>query len=175
WQLLRDHLLIGELGDLAAAVHEHDLLVAVVGVRVLDDGEERREAGSRRPQIEIAAGEEVVEDQRSRRLAVHENAIAHLEVLEPRGEGAVGNLDREELEMFLEVRTRQAVGAQERPAGDLQTDHRELPIPESEAGIARGLEAEKALGPMVDVRDFFTCNAAHWGRLDGGFALTVLR
>src|SRR5437868_2275818 len=42
WQFLRDHLAVGEFGDPPAAVNQYDLLEALVGLRILDDAEERR-------------------------------------------------------------------------------------------------------------------------------------
>src|SRR5260370_13022138 len=45
-QFFGDHLAIGEFGDAAAAVQQHDFLEALVGLGVLDYAEEWREPGA---------------------------------------------------------------------------------------------------------------------------------
>ena len=75
--------------------------------------------------------------------------------------GPSGDLDREEFEFFLVIGARHAVGAQQRPALDLEADHRKLPVLEAEAGIAGGGEAEKRIGPMPDRKNFLSIERAH--------------
>src|SRR5262249_12109112 len=67
----------------------------------------------------------------------------------------------EELELFLVVCARHAVGAQQRTALDFETDHRELAVLEAEPGIARGAKAEQRVGPVPDGKDFFSVERAH--------------
>src|SRR3546814_15135132 len=57
-----------------------------------------------------------------------------------------------------------SVGAQQRPALDLQADHRELAIGEPEAGVAGGREAEQRVGPMVDAEHGLGVQVAHGSR-----------
>jgi hypothetical protein len=59
------------------------------------------------------------------------------------------------------IGARHAVGTQQRAALDLEADHRELPILETEAGIAGGGEAEKRIGPMTDRKNFLSIERAH--------------
>ncbi len=73
---------VGELGDLPAAVHEHDLLEAVVDVRILDQARERRKARSGRQQQQAGAGQQIVGDQRAGRLAADQNGIAFADLLQ---------------------------------------------------------------------------------------------
>ena len=160
-QLLRDALAIGELGDLAHAVNEHDALEAVIDLRILDQAQEGREAGAGAEQIEMLAGQEIVEQQRAGRLAADDDGIAFLEVLELRGEGPVRHLDREELQRVLVVGADKAIGAQKRAPLDRQADHGELPVLEAEAGVARGGEAEQRVGPVMNAQHAFLEKIAH--------------
>ena len=59
------------------------------------------------------------------------------------------------------IGARHAVGAQQRAAVDLEADHGELPVLESEAGIAGGPEAEKRIGPVLDRKNFLSIERAH--------------
>ncbi len=160
-QRLGDHLAIGELLDVAAAVQQHDLLEALVGFRILDHAQERREAGAGADQVEVAAVEQVVDHQSSRRLAADDDGIAFLEVLQPRGQRTVLHLDGEEFELVFVIRAGDAVGAQQRLLVDLQPDHREFAVAEAERGIAGGLEAEQGVGPVVNADNAFLVEVAH--------------
>ena len=53
------------------------------------------------------------------------------------------------------------VGAQQRTALDLEPDHGELAVLESEAGIAGGGEAEKRIGPVPDRKNSLSIECAH--------------
>ena len=143
-RLVDEVLAIGELGDLAAAMDEHDGLVTLVDIRVLDQAGERREAGAGREQQQALAREQVAGDQRAGRLAADQDDVAFPDVLQARGQRAVLHLDAEEFERLLVIGAGHAVGAQQRLAFDLQADHRELAVLEAEARIARGREAEQA-------------------------------
>src|SRR5262249_31452810 len=74
---------------------------------------------------------------------------------------AVRHLDAEELEAVLMIGARQAVGAQQRPALHLQTDHGELAVGEAEGGIAGGAEAEQRLRPVAHLQDAPAQEIAH--------------
>jgi hypothetical protein len=56
---------------------------------------------------------------------------------------------------------RHAVGAQQGPAVDLQSHHRELAVLEAEPGVARGGEAEELIGPVTDGKNLLFIEAAH--------------
>ena len=159
---LGDQLLaIGEFGDLAAAMHEHDGLEPLIDVGVLDQARERRQARAGREQQQALARQQIVGDQRAGRLAADQDGVAFADLLQLRGQRAVGDLDGEELEFFLVIGARHAVGAQQRAALDLEADHRELAVLEAEAGIAGGGEAEKRIGPMLDRKNFLSIERAH--------------
>src|SRR5690606_9693201 len=83
----------------------------------------------------------------------HDDALADLDVLEPRGKRAVRHLDREEFQMFLVIGADHGIGAQQRLVVDDQADHRELAIDKAEARVTRGAEAEQSVGPVVDPGD----------------------
>ena len=59
------------------------------------------------------------------------------------------------------IGARHAVGAQKRPALDLEADHRKLAVLETETGIAGGSEAEKRIRPVADRKDFLSIKRAH--------------
>src|SRR3712207_7641453 len=58
-----------------------------------------RSAG--RHQVEALAREHVLDQQRAGRLAADQNLVARRDVLQPRGERAVGDLDAVELEVLV--------------------------------------------------------------------------
>src|SRR5688572_1522448 len=142
-------------------MHQHHALVALVDLRILDQAQERREAGAGAEQIEVLPGQQVVEQQRAGRLAPDQDPVAFAQMLEAGGEGAVRHLDGEELELLLVVRACHRLGAQQRLALDLEADHRELAVLEPEPGIAGGREAEKVVGPMADREDPLLIQIAH--------------
>ena len=160
-QLRHQLFAISKLGNLSAAMDQHDGLVALVDVRVLDQARERRKPGAGREQQQPFARDKVIGDQRAGRLAPDQDGIALLDPLQLRGQRPIRDLDRKELELFLMIGARHAVGAQERPAVDLEADHRELAVLESEAGIAGGSEAEKRVGPVPDSKNFLSIERAH--------------
>ena len=59
------------------------------------------------------------------------------------------------------VGARHRIGAQERPVFDLDADHGELAVHETEGRITRDLEAEEILGPVADVENAFLIEIAH--------------
>jgi len=77
-----------------------------------------------REAVQALAGGEGVVNQRAGRLAAEQHLVARLDKLEFRGQRAVGNLDREELQFLVPARAGDRIGAQERFAvRALQTDH----------------------------------------------------
>src|ERR1700722_12177950 len=103
----------------------------------------------------MAARQQIIENQSSGRLTVDQNTVAGLQMLQPRRQRSVLYFDREELQVLFVIGAGEAIGAQQRPAADLEPDHRELAVLKAEPGIARGGEAEKTFCPMPDRRDFF--------------------
>jgi hypothetical protein len=75
--------------------------------------------------------------------------------------GPVRHLDREEFEPVLVIGAGDRVGAQQRLLADLQPDHGELAVAETERGIARGGEAEQRIGPVMDAQHAFLVEIAH--------------
>jgi len=92
-QLLDQHVVIGQLVDLANAVHQDHRVELLVGVRVADDAHEGRQPGAGRKQVEPLAGQQVVDDQGAGGLVADDDRVAGLDVLQPRGQRAVGHLD----------------------------------------------------------------------------------
>ena len=160
-QFFGDHLAIGEFGDAAAAVQQHDFLEALVSLRILDHAEERREPGAGADQIEVAAVPKIVDHQRAGGLAADDDLVALLEMLKPRGQRPVRHLDRKEFEPVLVIGAGDAVGAQQRLLADLQSDHGEFAVAETEGWMARGGEAEQIVGPVMNADNAFLIEVAH--------------
>src|SRR5690606_31675399 len=102
-QLVLDVVAIGRVLRVAHAVAQDDQLAALVGFRVLDVRQPRREAGARAQQVQIAARVEVVDQQGAGGLAADQYRVARLDVLQAGGERAIGHLDAEELQLLLPV------------------------------------------------------------------------
>ena len=75
--------MVGQFGDLTHAVHHDDLLEALIGFGVADDAQERRQAGAAAQQIQVLAGQQVVDQQRAGGLAANDDLVAELDVLKP--------------------------------------------------------------------------------------------
>jgi len=142
-------------------MHQHDGLEAVVHVGVLDQACKGRKARAGRQQEQPPARQKIVGDQRARRLAADQDGVAFPDLLQTRGERTILHLDREELELFLVIGARHAVGPQQRTAIDLEADHRELPVLESKPGIAGCAEAEQRVGPVPHRKNFLSIERAH--------------
>uniref|UniRef100_A0A0R3QHZ1 4Fe-4S Mo/W bis-MGD-type domain-containing protein n=1 Tax=Brugia timori TaxID=42155 RepID=A0A0R3QHZ1_9BILA len=137
------------------------LIELLVGLGVADHAHERCQAGTGAEQVEALAGQRVVDEQRAGGLAAHDDGVAHLDVLQPRGQRAVFHLDAQELEVLLVVRAHDAVGAQQRLVVDAQADHREVAVGETQRRVARGGEGEQAVGPVVDAQDLLFAECTH--------------
>lgn len=55
--------------------------------------------------------------------------------------------------MFLVIRARDAIGAQQRSVIDVKSYHHELPILEPQARVPRGSERELCVGPVMYFED----------------------
>ena len=88
--------------------------------------------------------------------------VALPDLLQARRQWPVRDLDREEFKRLFVVGARHRIGAQQWPAVDLEPDHGKLPVLESEAGIARGGETEKRIGPVANGKDFLSIERTHW-------------
>jgi len=82
-------------------------------------------------------------------------------VLQPARQRAVRHLDAEDFEVIFVVRADDAVSAQQRFAIHPQSDHREMAIGKTQRRVARGGEAEEAIGPVVNARNTFFEKGAH--------------
>jgi hypothetical protein len=82
-ELVLDVAAVAEIADVADAVGEDDRLEPFVRFRIADQAHERRQARAATQQVKPLAGPEVIEDQRSGRLAAHEDRIAGANVLQP--------------------------------------------------------------------------------------------
>jgi hypothetical protein len=133
----------------ANAMNEDDMLEPIVNFRVLDDAHKRRSARARTQQIEPLARLQIVEYQRTRRLAADQNGIAPANVLQTGRERAVRDLNAQKLEVFLVVRAGDAVGAQERPVIHVEPHHNELAVLKSQAGVSCGGESELSVCPVL--------------------------
>ena len=149
-QRLHNQLAIGQLGNLTAAMHQHDILVALIHIRVLDDADKRRQPGAGAQQIQRLARPQIVLNQRARRLAAHQNVIARRQLLQMRGQRPIRHLDREKLKLILMIGAAHGIGAQQRSAIHLQANHGELPAEKPETRIPRRGKTEKCVSPVPD-------------------------
>ena len=131
-------------------MHQHHLLKLAVGFGVADDAHPRRQASARAHEVQAFARQQIVDEQRARGFAAHHNGVTHLNVLQLRGERAIGHLDAQKLQVLFVVGAGNAVGAQERLAPVLtQANHGEVAIRKTQARVAGGGKAEQAVGPVV--------------------------
>ena len=129
---------------------KNDFVVTLVCLGVLNNAHERRETGTGAHEIEIAARQQMIDDERASRFTADEKLIAHLNILQTRGQWAVLNLNTEEFEFLIVVRASDAVGAHKRLAIDVHANHDEMAVLKFESRVACGLKAEKRVVPMVD-------------------------
>ncbi len=95
-QVLGDEILVREFIDETAGVREHDLVETIVDIGILDDRHERGETRARGQQPQRLARQQVVRDQRTRRLLADQHGVAHFQMLQARGERTVLDLDAQE-------------------------------------------------------------------------------
>ena len=154
-------LAIGQSRHFPRRMGEDDLIIPLIGFRVLDHAHERRQARTGAEQIEVLAGQQIVQDQRAGRLAADHDRIALLQMLQPGGQRAVLYLDAEEFQVLFVIRAGDTVGAHQWTPLDLQADHHELTVLEAQACIASGLEAEQRIVPMVHTENALYVQVAH--------------
>jgi len=90
---------------------QHNTVETLVIFRILYDAHERGKTGSGGDKIEVAAWQHVVHDQCSGRFAAQQQLISHFQMLQPRGERAIGYLNAEKFQLILVVRADNAVRA----------------------------------------------------------------
>ena len=108
--------------------------------------------------------------QRAGGFAADQNGVTRLDVLQARGQWPVLHLDAEELQLLLPIGTGDGIGAHERLARtigllDLQPNHHELAVVETEAVITGGGEAEVGVRPVTNVKHRFgAVGSGHAGK-----------
>ena len=167
WQFALDVVAVGQIPGLAHAVAKHHLLEALVGGRVLQDRQPRRQARPGAEQVQGSARMQVGNQQGAGGFAPDQHGIAGLDMLQARGQRPVRHLDAEELELLIPIRAGDRVRAHQRLALHLQPDHHELAVFETEAVVAGEGEAEVGIGPVADVEHRF-------GAEGGGHAVGVV-
>ena len=172
-----DQLLsVFQFADFAAGVGEDHLFETVIRIGVADDRGEGRDAGAGGEEVEALARREGVVDEGARGLAAKQHGVARLDRLQLRGEGAVGNLDREKFELLVPARAGDRVGAQERlSVRAFEADHHELARAEAERARTGDPEGEHAVGVVLHRQDGFVGRRVRGpGRLFGGLRHGVL-
>ena len=81
-ELVFDQVTVGQLTDDAGAVHDDDFFEALVGLRVADHRQKRRQPGARGQQPEVFAGQQVIEHQRAGGLLADQQGVADLDFLQ---------------------------------------------------------------------------------------------
>ncbi len=82
-------------------------------------------------------------------------------MLQSRGEGTLRNFDTEELQVFFVIGAGDAVGTQQWASLDLQADHDELAVLESQGSVASDREAEQRVVPMAHIEHVFDIESRH--------------
>lgn len=109
---------VAQFGRLAGGMGQDDLVELLVGLRLPDEADERRDACSRREHVEPLTGNQRVVDQCAGRLPPHQDRVAGPDLLEPRGQGPVRHLDGEELQFLVPGGTGDGVSPEQRLAVD---------------------------------------------------------
>jgi hypothetical protein len=120
-------------------------------------------------EVEIASVLEIVDHQRAGRLAADDDLVTLPQMLETRGQRPVRHLDREEFQPVLVIGAGDAIGAQQRLLAELQADHGEFAVAETERRIAGGGEAEQRVGPVMNAENAFLIEVAHLSTIRGRF------
>ncbi|MPM65902.1 hypothetical protein SDC9_112806 [bioreactor metagenome] len=146
---------------MAHAVHHHHFFEVLVRFWIARHGQPGGQAGAGADEVQVLAGQQIVDQQRAGGLLADDDGVAHLDVLQLGGQRAVRHLDRQELEVFLIVGAGDRVGAQQVLAVHLQAYHGEMAVREPQGGVACGGEGEKTVGPVVHRQDTFFEKCAH--------------
>ena len=144
---------VGEVRHVAAGVGQDDLLKLLVGFRVAHQAGEGGDPGAGREEEQPAPRFQRIEHQGAGRLAAEQHRVSGPDMAEPRGQRAVFDLDREEVESVVPGRAGDGIGAQQRPPVDQEPEHDELAGPEPEAHRSGHPEREQLVGPVPDTFD----------------------
>jgi hypothetical protein len=166
-QLLGDVVVVSQLFHLAHTVHQDHFLELFIGLGVADHAHERRQARAGGQHVQALGWQQVVDQQGAGGLLADDDGVTHLDVLQARGQRAVGHLDGQELQVLFVVGADDAVGAQQRLVVHLQADHGEVPVGKAQRRVAGGGEAEKPVGPVVNGQHAFFEKCTHGGCLRG--------
>ena len=162
-QLLGEVVVVGQLFDFAHTMHQDHFFKTLIGFRIADHAQKWRHARASGEQIEIFAGQEVVDQQGACGLAADDDLVAHLDVLQTRSQRTVLHLDAEKFQMLFVIGADDAVSAQQRFVVHPQPDHGEVAVGEPQGLVAGGGETKQTVGPMVNGQNFFFLESAHWG------------
>ena len=92
-QLLREVVVVGQFFHLTHTVDQDHFFKAFISFGVADDAHIRCHAGAGAQQVQVFTRQQIVNQQRASGFATHHNFVAHLDVLQFGGKGAVGYLD----------------------------------------------------------------------------------
>ena len=110
-QFLGEVVVVSQLFDFAHAVDQDDFLKALICFRVADHAQKWRHAGAGGKQIQVFAGQQVIDQQGARWLAANDDLVAHLDMLEARGQRTVLHLDAQKFQMLFVIGADDAVSA----------------------------------------------------------------
>src|SRR3546814_21095924 len=128
---------------------DDDLVEALVVTGFAREAEEWREPGAGREHEQPPAGGQRGGDGRAGRLAAEIDRIARPDLLQPRGQRAVGHLDRQKLDLVGIGGTGDRIGAQQRPPLARQADPHQPASTEAAARRDADSEAEQLLVPVA--------------------------
>ena len=85
--------MVSQFFDFTHTVNQDDFLETLIGFRVTDHTQKWRHARASGEQIQIFAGQEIVDKQCARRFAADDDLVTYVDMLQTRGEWAVLHLD----------------------------------------------------------------------------------
>ena len=168
-QRLHQLAAIVQFGDLAAGVHHDHLLIFLIGLRFAQQAGKGRKAGAGGQKVNPLAGQKRVMHQSANGFGAQDDLVADLDVLQARGQRAVGNLDRIELQLVIPGRRGDGIGAQQGFAGLAQkANHHKFTRAKPQAARARDAKREQTVGPMCHRSDDLGIGQMGFGGAWGG-------
>ncbi len=155
--------MLGHFFNLANAVKQYQFFENIVGVWVAHDAHIWGHARARAQQVKVFTGQQIVDQQGASGFAADNDFLAHLNVLQARGERAVLHFDAQKLEVFFIVGADNAVGAQQRFVIHFQANHGEVAVGKTQCLVSGGGETEQVVGPVVDGQNSFFVKSTHGG------------
>ncbi|MCY1435169.1 hypothetical protein D9M71_512530 [compost metagenome] len=147
-----DQVQVRQLARFTYRIDQLDRLEALPHLEVLEDRQERRNAGAGRQQPQVAAVDKAVEGQVTKGLAIDQQAVAFAQAAQLTGEFTTRHHDGKEIQMLVERRGHHRISAPDHATVSLgHPQAGELAGTKTKALVAAGAQAEQAGGQRLDV------------------------